>query len=693
MRRRFAPREEIAASTQVVRTQEPPAGRRHIRVWPLWLALAAVILAGQYQHYFVQPQHEWGDAAANALQIRQAKTGQELYGNYSRWGFHHPGPAFFYAYAAGELLLFDLLKVVPAPANAHGVAAVLVQTLFFAWSLAIVVRRIGRPLVLPLLIGLAALHFGTVNFFQPNSAFQSTWPPHVLLFPFLCLIVSAASFASGSNRDCIPMVLAGCMLAHGHVAQPLFVVSLTLLAFGGFLLVQRRLGVSLGGAIRKLATRQWAAAVVIVVFLVPLVLDALKGDESNLQRILHHFTSNSGDRKTWEQSMLYYAAFYCHVINPERYCDQITPESYAFLRERWGFIAGWVALGCSVVVLWRAQWSRIGDATSRFLISLLLFFVAASALTLVWGKLQNGGMANFNSYFNYAILFLPLVLFAALLSLALPSPSRPSVLGASSVAALLLFLSASFNLSWRPPPLDTHSEQLHQTILTAAERDHHQPRTKFLWAPDVWPEAARVALALQRAGYRFAVPLGWGLIFGKQHETDLQNSLARGETTLWRIKSSGTGPGWLQTSPAEVVPGVSEITFSMPGGNARSYAIQGWDINEGGFAWSVGRSGLLWFAPAPADSDIRVEMDVIPSGNSQRMSVAFNNRPANSIVASAPGTVSFVIPREHWNERPFASLTFEFPDAKSPQELGISSDPRQIGLGFVRIRFVPQDAQ
>src|SRR5208337_1374894 len=67
------------------------------------IVFVAVLLALNTD-LFRRPIYEWADFAANSIQIQNAKHFRELLGNYSRWGFHHPGPVFFYVFAAGELL-------------------------------------------------------------------------------------------------------------------------------------------------------------------------------------------------------------------------------------------------------------------------------------------------------------------------------------------------------------------------------------------------------------------------------------------------------------------------------------------------------------------------------------------------------------------------------------------------------------
>src|ERR1700753_3629488 len=79
---------------------------------------------------FNLPIFEYTDFAANAIQVERAKHFRELLGNYSRWGFHHPGPAFFYIFALGERVLHDWLHLVPSEMNAHILSMAALNTAF-----------------------------------------------------------------------------------------------------------------------------------------------------------------------------------------------------------------------------------------------------------------------------------------------------------------------------------------------------------------------------------------------------------------------------------------------------------------------------------------------------------------------------------------------------------------------------------
>jgi hypothetical protein len=658
---------------------------RRFLPFALWALLALIFVAGHSRFYFGEAFYESGDAAANALQIRQAKGFHEIYGNYSRFGFHHPGPAFFYAYALGERLLFDILKLVPTPSNAHALVGVLLQLCFFVWAVWIVQRRVRRPLVLPLLLLFAALHFGAVNYFLENTVFQSIWPPHVLLMPFLCFLVACASVASGESTDVVPLALSGSLLVHGHVAQPMFVVPLTIIALVANWRARRG---------TPLFTRHHAVALAIIaVFLVPIGLDLLRGEQSNLRLIAAHFTEHSGEHKSFAQSALYGLAFLCHVAEPEKFCGQLTAASFNFIRARWYFLVMWGAVAAAIPIVSKFQRSREHHAFARWL---ALFFAFAVGLTLVWGKIQTGEMFEFNSHFNFAILFLPFVLLAIAIASAVAPGGEKWLPRASFVCSLPLLYFASRNLKIGPdfPTLPRDSVALHQQIAAAALNDLQSSHTKLLlFEPEEWGEAVRVALELERLKYRYRVDRGWTVIFGAGRGVDPVEALSNPNLAVWRIRSSALGPYWLGSGLQVVDPRGSEILFSTARENAHEFVNSGWDISRGPFSWSVGKTAVIRFAPRHATANVRVICDVSPAAGSQVMAMTFNQGAFKAFQVDGKSTAVFEIPADVWNAKPTAMLKFDFPQAQSPQSQGISDDPRELGCAFTRIRFVPADGE
>ena len=664
----------------------------------IWLFVFAILLASQAGFYFYQPHFELGDLAVNALQIRDAKSFTELYGNYSRWHFHHPGPAFFYAYAFGEWLLFDLTHLVPSPYNAHVLIGLLLQTFFFAWAITIVKRRVGNALIVPVILLLAGAHFTVVNCNFPESAFRSIWTPHVLLFPFLCFVVACASVASGAGKDLIPATLAGSLLVHGHVAQPLFVAPLFALAYLSLVLRQKeRRGLrGIAEVFRAFRREHLIAASIIALFLVPLVLDALKGEGSNLNAILRHFETHKSDRKSAGSSLLYLASYLCYIPEPEKYVDLLTASSWKFLSHRWYFFGIWMALLAATIFL-SVRDRRKTYEGKAFTQMLWPMFAIALLLTFAWGILQNGSMYNFNSFFNFALLFVVPILFAIGACNRLPHSNRKVVVGLYLAAIPLLVLCAGSG-TLRQKSADPAEIALRREVEQAAAAGG--PTIKFLsFEPTDWPWVAGVALALQRFGSSFAVNDEWGFMFGKKHVLDARSALQSGNATLWKTQPAASGlPGFpllhgriMATSPPLLDPNGAELTFCGANPSARTYTVFGWDITEGEYSWSNAKTAMIYFKSTAAPSEITMTLDVFPgvfpTVPKQRMSVSCNGEPAQWFDLSEAQKLTVRIPSEVWNREAIAMICFEFPDAVSPAALGVSADTRTLGYAFKRINF------
>ena len=589
-------------------------------------------------------------------------------------------------------MLFDALKVVPSPFNAHLLVGVLLQSLFFAWALAIVSKHARRPMLVPLLLVFAGLHFGLVNFNFQDSAFESIWSPYVLLCPFLCFLVAAASVASGDVRDLIPLVLAGCFLVHGHVAQPLFVVPLALVAYAALIL---RHGRSLTRLFRVAPYAHAAAGAIILLFLLPIALDAFRGDQSNLRIILAHFGKHSGDHKTLLQALAYFVAFFCYFPNPEIICDQLTATSALQYGLKWPFLLTWCFIAMLLLIFRHLGRKRQIASPRPFAHWLAVFFGLASLLTIVWGMLINGEMFAFNSYFNYGLLFVPFILLAIALTSFTPRPLATYLRWPLMVLAVPLWILAARNLTWSSdfPTISRDTKAWFEQIRRATQLDKQGPPVKFLsFQHSDWPWATGIALALQRIGADYAIPPDWSFMFDAQHMVDPKEALTQQKVSWWKVRSPAVaGANWISYTPPSVNPSHSEISFSGPESNAQAFVINGWDVSNGPFSWSLGHHGLLYFAALPTTADVEVECDVFPeefsNTKTQRMSVSFNGGPPQWFQVADRSIQRLRIPAQAWNSRSVATMAFEFPDAVSPGSVGASADTRILGCGFARIRF------
>ncbi|HSP45959.1 MAG TPA: hypothetical protein VLO30_08200, partial [Chthoniobacterales bacterium] len=174
---------------RVLRPMKPPWWARTFFLAPV---LFVAVVLNNSELIFRSDEHEQDDYAANSLQVLRAKRFQETLGNYSRFGFHHPGPAFFYVYAGGEFIFSDAARLVASPFHAQLIALVALSAFFFAAAIALIARHLreARSWFLGIALLLAALHFGAVgkffDFIPGKPAFFCLWPPCVLILPFLC---------------------------------------------------------------------------------------------------------------------------------------------------------------------------------------------------------------------------------------------------------------------------------------------------------------------------------------------------------------------------------------------------------------------------------------------------------------------------------------------------------------------------
>ncbi|MGA8873982.1 MAG: hypothetical protein WB555_00545, partial [Candidatus Korobacteraceae bacterium] len=222
---------------------------------------------------FSVPIHEYTDFAANALQIEKAKHFHELLGNYSRWGFHHPGPAFFYIFAFGEKLFLDVLHLVPAEMNSQILAIILLNTAFLFGTIAILAKYCRSRLFVPAALSLSLLFIYIVNRTIAGSAILSIWMPHVLMFPFLFFVTVCAAVAIGEVSKLPLLAFAGLLLLHGHTAQPLFVGTLSVLSVAMLWFRKGRAS----GLKQFIGDNRWpviTSLILCVVFATPVVLEA-----------------------------------------------------------------------------------------------------------------------------------------------------------------------------------------------------------------------------------------------------------------------------------------------------------------------------------------------------------------------------------------------------------------------------------
>lgn len=203
---------------------EPPARRwRDVSTYSL-AAIGVALVFGfgivKLARPLGRPFTTFGDIAYIELGVRQALHHGNALGVYSRFGWHHPGPALFYVMAPWYWLSGDSSRSLFLSAwLINGATA-----LGAVWIVRARADELAARLTTIVLFA-SMLIFGFRHFIDP-------WNPKLLALPILLLMVSSAATYSGSAWAFVVALLTASYLVQTHLGT--FPVSVVLLLFGAF---------------------------------------------------------------------------------------------------------------------------------------------------------------------------------------------------------------------------------------------------------------------------------------------------------------------------------------------------------------------------------------------------------------------------------------------------------------------------
>lgn len=196
-----------------------------------WLALGVLIIVATVMLAASLPvarlvTFEYTDYAANSLLVLDAKNLSLLKGNYSRVGFNHPGPAFLYVMALGEVLFYETLGLVRYPFGGQilGVTLLNAGWITLIWLL---LRRINNSTGAAF-VGLAAF-IGVCTLNNPGFLF-GIWMPFLYVCPFAVFTLAIAQVATGRLDSLVPLAVTWGFLFHGHAAFMIITAVMLILA-------------------------------------------------------------------------------------------------------------------------------------------------------------------------------------------------------------------------------------------------------------------------------------------------------------------------------------------------------------------------------------------------------------------------------------------------------------------------------
>jgi len=241
----------------------------------LVLAPAIAFLPGLTAPRTAPDFYPHGDHAALELYTRLAASGDQRLGPYSRFHFHHPGPALFY-------LSLPVYELSGESHEGLKLAALLLNALSVAGLLAAALRLGGLAAYLATLLGLAAFvaWWGASGFF-------SNWNPTIAVLPFGLGLLAWGAVAAGRPAFLPLAVLASSFAVQSHVGCAPVTASVASAALAAAAVPGVRGALRLPPAAPKAWIRSGliAAAVLVVLWALPLA-EQLDPEGGNLGRIL-----------------------------------------------------------------------------------------------------------------------------------------------------------------------------------------------------------------------------------------------------------------------------------------------------------------------------------------------------------------------------------------------------------------------
>jgi len=622
---------------------------------------------------------ETSDFAANGMQIFDAGHFNDLWGNYSRWGFSHPGPFFFYLYSFGERLFFNLLDVVNSPHQAHVIAGTIFQSMCISLAICGFTSFTRRRLTLYICLACAAFIFP-----RTLGALTSIWPPHVLLGPYILLIVSCAAVSLG-HRSWLPVaVFVACVLCHGHVAQPLMTLPMLFIAIALYFLSARSQGETVLGAIRTLRTPLWISLLIIAIFLIPMLIDLTHCPDCNANRIID-YVRNNHDRRPLIGQAFNYVFSYLQLDHSYEWLDNQSHVHILTRRVKFG-----LALTCLLLALPRLLKNKIDLPQYQALRALALFTVVALVLSIVWAKRITGPLYEFNAFFIYGIMFVGASTIVTAFSLLLRDGRQIAIASVFVLIAMIVII-----LKGPVPPV--FSSPYVVGMPNEAINDGAKPPVTVLidqYDNKDWPVTTALALWLTRHNVDFMVLPNWAFVFGRGHSLDASRVLQlNSQFQIWKPSDDHAMlnkhifelSAFCHISESSPLPAITALPMSLDEVRDKC-VVTAMGIGKAG-SWTIGHLVALQFVGQHVDYPVRLNFDVSPflygdKLTRQDIRAYANGNAIGDVELAKRQVVSFFVPPSVWNSSKVITLVLALPDATSPESLGMSGDPRILGLDF-----------
>lgn len=381
-----------------------------------------------------------GDYSFIELRTRDVGTSHTpLVGPYSRFGWNHPGPALFFAFAAPYRAFASHSTGLLAGATLIGaVSTIAIVVVLIRRSPSLLVAAFGLLLVAALVRTLGA------------GFFWDPWNPYVIVLPFLAFTCFAWWTATGAERALPFAVGFGSFVAQTHVSLGLEVAVLLLVALGWLTLRER----DTERRQRLRRAQLTSLAVLAVMWILPVVQEFSPGG-GNIGELLRFWTERHSGTVGFAHA--------ARLIGPQftlpgpwlTRSEPVSPLTGALTAPRFSFPFALVALAIALVFAWRKR-DRFGLVTAS---------LALTAAAVGWMSFARIVGTPYPYLVRWADTLGPLCWFAVAVVFVPPLTKRlgrvtttwiTRAVGAAATI-LLVFLTASALTVPAPDPVDNHA--------------------------------------------------------------------------------------------------------------------------------------------------------------------------------------------------------------------------------------------
>jgi hypothetical protein len=460
------------------------------------VAMTAMLLIALSVHAASSQRHfPIGDHALIESYTLLATQGKLLVGPYSRFGWHHPGPLYFWLsapfyalakYHTGGLAVATLL-----------INAVSIGTIIW------IARRFASPqLLVALVIGL------TAYIWRLEGIFLSLWNPYVPVLPAMTLATLCGAIAAG-QAGLIPLaVLFASFAAQTHVGLLPYSAALTAVAIAVCIARGRRER-NEWFDVRTRRILNISAWLLVLLWIGP-IAEQLSGEPGNLTQLWRFFAADH-ERPTFWAAYVAWADNVTALVLPD-----LSLRSNRFVPSAASWPLVWAAIQMLLLVpavLWlRANGRRFDAAFAAIVLSAMA--ISLWSVTRMVDEITQYGIVwiSGTGVLGMSVMVgVCLILIATRTNAARWVPANtPTIIVAVLLAMLAVKTWRAFDGYQGPVQLGRREQQardLYEGIRTFI-RDAQVKKPLMQMSVETWSAAAAIGFQFQLAGQDFAVEPG-----------------------------------------------------------------------------------------------------------------------------------------------------------------------------------------